>query len=103
MGFPGGSDSKDFACSAGDLGLIPGLGQSTGEGNGYPLQWILWILLPGDSRDRGVWWATVQGRKELDMTEQLTLFTNQALGISIYELLSIKEINNKVLLQSYLQ
>ena len=37
MGFSGGSDSKEFACSAGDLGLIPGLGRSTGEGNGYPI------------------------------------------------------------------
>ena len=45
----------------------------------------------------------MQGHKELDITEQLTLFINQALGISIYELLSITEINNKVLLQSYLQ
>ena len=36
-GFPGGSDGKEFACNAGDLGLIPGLGRSPGEGNGYPL------------------------------------------------------------------
>ena len=34
MGFPGSSDGKESACSAGDLGLIPGLGTSTGEGNG---------------------------------------------------------------------
>ena len=39
MGFPGGSDGKESACSAGDLGLIPGLGRSPGEGNGYPLQY----------------------------------------------------------------
>ena len=31
MGFPGGSDDKESACSAGDLGSIPGLGRSTGE------------------------------------------------------------------------
>ena len=36
-GIPGGSDSKESACSAGDLGLIPGLGGSPGEWNGYPL------------------------------------------------------------------
>ena len=36
-GFPGGSDGKESACSAGDLGLIPGLWRSPGEGNGYPL------------------------------------------------------------------
>ena len=38
MGFPGGSDSKKSAYSAGDLGSIPGLGRSPGEGKGYPLQ-----------------------------------------------------------------
>ena len=37
-GFPGGSDSKEFACNVGDLGLIPGLGKSPGEGKGSPLQ-----------------------------------------------------------------
>ena len=34
---PGGSDSKESACNAGDLGLIPGWGRSPGEGNGNPL------------------------------------------------------------------
>ena len=38
-GSPGGSDSKESACNAGDLGLISGLGRSPGEGNGYPLQY----------------------------------------------------------------
>ena len=37
-GFPGGSAGKESACNAGDLGLIPGLGGSPGEGNGYSLQ-----------------------------------------------------------------
>ena len=39
MGFPGGSAGKESACNAGDLGSIPGLGRSPGEGNGYPLQY----------------------------------------------------------------
>ena len=39
LGFPGGSDGKESACSAGDLGSIPGLGRSPGEGKGYPLQY----------------------------------------------------------------
>ena len=39
MGFPGGSDGKEYACNAGDLGLIPRLGKSPGEGKGYPLQY----------------------------------------------------------------
>ena len=40
MGFPGGSDSKASACNVGDLGSIPGLGRSPGEGNGNPLQYF---------------------------------------------------------------
>ena len=39
MGFPGGSVGKESACNAGDLGSIPGLGRSPGEGKGYPLQY----------------------------------------------------------------
>ena len=39
MGFPSGSDGKESACNAGDLGSIPGLERSPGEGNGYPLQY----------------------------------------------------------------
>ena len=38
MGFPGGSEVKASACTVGDLGSIPGLGRSPGEGNGNPLQ-----------------------------------------------------------------
>ena len=37
--FPSGSAGKESACNAGDLGLIPGLGWSPGEGKGYPLQY----------------------------------------------------------------
>ena len=39
MGFPGGSEAKASASSAGDLGLIPGSGRSPGGGNGNPLQY----------------------------------------------------------------
>ena len=39
VGFPGGSDSKESVCNAGDPGSIPGLGRSSGEGNHYPLQY----------------------------------------------------------------
>ena len=39
LGFPGGSAGKKSACNVGDLGLIPGLGRSSGEGKGYPLQY----------------------------------------------------------------
>ena len=37
--FPGGSELKASACKVGDLGSIPGLGRSPGEGKGYPLQY----------------------------------------------------------------
>ena len=57
MGFPGGSEDKTSACNAGDLGLIPGLGRSPGEGNGNPLQYSY----PENPMDRGAWWATVHG------------------------------------------
>ena len=39
MGFPSGSDDKESAYKAGDLGSIPGLGRSSEEGNGNPLQY----------------------------------------------------------------
>ena len=39
MGFPGGSAGKESSCNVGDLGFIPGLGRSPGEGNSYPLQY----------------------------------------------------------------
>ena len=39
QGFPGGSDSKESSCNAGDLGSPPGLGRSSGDGNGNPLQY----------------------------------------------------------------
>ena len=57
MGFPGGSDGKESACNAGDMGLIPGSGIFPGEGNGNLLQYSCLK----NSMDRGAWWATVQG------------------------------------------
>ena len=39
VGFPGGSAGKESTCNAGDTGSVPGLGRSSGEGNGYPLQY----------------------------------------------------------------
>ena len=63
LGFPGGSDGKDSACSVGDLGWIPELGRSPGERKGYHssiLAWRIPLTIP---------W----GHKELDMTERLSL------------------------------
>ena len=55
MGFPGGSDCKESACNAGDLGSIPELGRSPEERNGYPLHYSCLE----NSIDRGAWQATV--------------------------------------------
>ena len=48
-GFPGASEGKESACNEGDLGSIPGSGRSSGEGDGYPLQYS-WLE---SSMDRG--------------------------------------------------
>ena len=56
-GFSGGSDSKEYACNAGDLGAIPGSGRSSGEEHGNPLQYSCLENLMG----RGAWWAPVHG------------------------------------------
>ena len=57
VGFPGGSEGKASACSAGDLGSIPGSGRSPGEGKGNPLQYSCL----GNPMDRGAWQATAHG------------------------------------------
>jgi len=49
--------SKESACNAGDMGLIPGSGRSPGEGNSNPLQ----DSCLGNPMDREAWWATVHG------------------------------------------
>ena len=46
LGFPGGSEGKAPACNAGDLGSIPGLGRSPGEGNGNPLEQHIYCVTP---------------------------------------------------------
>ena len=61
MYLPDGSDAKESACNVGDLGSVPGLGKSHGEGNGNPLQYSCL----GNSMDRGDWWATVHGVKRV--------------------------------------
>ena len=57
MGFPCSSDGKASAYNAGDLGSIPGLGRSTGEGNGNPLQYSCLE----NPMDRGAWQAKLHG------------------------------------------
>ena len=56
QGFPGGSDGKESTHNTGDLGLIPGLGRSPGEGNDNPFQYSC-LMNP---MDRGASWAVVR-------------------------------------------
>ena len=60
LGFPGGSEGKESACKAADLGSIPGWGRTPGEGSSYPLQYSCLE----NSMDRGALWATVHGVAE---------------------------------------
>jgi len=65
LGFPCGSADKESVCNAGDLGLIPGLRRSAGEGKGYPLQY------PGLENSMDT--IESMGHKESDMIERLSL------------------------------
>ena len=74
LGFPGGSADKEYACNAGDLGSIPGLGRSPGEGKGYPTP----VFLSGEFQ--GLYCP--RGHKQLDTTEGISLhsFTQSKLA-----------------------
>ena len=68
MDLPGGSDGKESAWNARDLGLILGLERSSGEGNDSPLQYACL----DNPMERETWWVTVHGVTKSDRTEQLT-------------------------------
>ena len=61
LGFPGGSDGKESACTVGDLGSIPGLGRFPGEGHGN----LLHYSGLENSMSRETWWATGYTRETL--------------------------------------
>ena len=65
LGFPGDAASKESACNARDLGLIPGLGRPLAGGHSNPLQFLAWKV----PMDRGAWQVTVHGVEESDTTE----------------------------------
>ena len=73
MEIPCGSDSEESARNAGDLGSVPGLGRSPGEGNGYPLQYSCLE----NPMDRGVWWVTIHGISESQTQLSDLCLTNQ--------------------------
>ena len=56
LGFPGGTVVKNLPTNAGEVGSIPGLGRSPGEGNGNPLKYSCLA----NAMDRKAWWAIVQ-------------------------------------------
>jgi len=69
MGFPGGSDGKESICNVGDLGSIPGLGKSPWRRAWQPTP----VFLPGEFHgQRSLAGYSPWGRKELDMTEQIS-------------------------------
>ena len=65
-GFHGTSDGKESTCNVGDLGSIPELGRSPGEGNGYPLQYS---CLENPRGQRSLVGYGTWGSKESDMTK----------------------------------
>ena len=73
LGFPGGSDGKESACNAGDLGLIPGLRRSPEGGHGNPLQYS---CLEKPNCQRSLVGYSPLGHKESDTTEQLSTLLN---------------------------
>ena len=104
LGLPSGSDSKESDCSAGDLGSIPGLERSPGEGNGWlPTP----IFLPGEFHEqRSLAGYSPWGCKDLDTTEWQTLALsyseleckhslNKKYGIKMGQILK-EEINVKL-------
>ena len=68
-GFPGSASGKESVHNAGDLGSIPGLGRSPGEMKGYPLQYC---GLENSMERRSLAGYSPPGRKESDITEQIT-------------------------------
>ena len=80
FGFPDSSVDKESACKAGNLGLIPGLGRSPGEGKGYPLQYR--------GLENSVDCISPWGRKESNMTKQLSLSYEERLDY-FFKLLSM--------------
>ena len=69
FGLPWWLSSKESTCNAGDMGLIPGLGRSPEEGNGYPLRYSCLDNLHGQ---RSLTGYAPWNRKQFDMTEQLS-------------------------------
>ena len=97
VGIPDGSDGKESACNARDLGLIHGLGISPGGGHGNPLQYS---CLENPHGQRSLAGYSPQGHKESDMTEQLstahansTVFRKQKLSSCYDSLFQLEQVH----------
>ena len=101
LGFPGGSAGKESTCSAGDLGSIPGLGRSPGEGNCYSLQYSglensMDLYSPWGLRVRHDWvifthsltnsfFLIISGRAlHFSLCKSISLFSTTFLGFILY-------------------
>ena len=100
----GGSDGKASAWNAGDLGSIPGLGRSSGEENGSPLQYACLE----NSMDWGAWWATVHGvakswtkLSDFTFTAQLKSFITKLWGAGLTCELLEDKVHDHICLNSW--
>ena len=94
-GLPTWLSGKESACQAGNVGLIPGLGRSPGEGNSNPLQYPRL----GNPTDRGAWRAKVHGvaKSQAQLSNWTTTILYTAWSPILYYLLA-KWIVTKILL-----
>ena len=90
--FPGGSLSKESACSVGDPGSILALWRSPGEGNGNPLQYSCLE----NFMDRGTWWAPVHG-----VTKSRTWLNDWTLPLSPFYYSKLVNISAEILCGTY--
>ena len=80
-GFPGGSDGKESVYDVGDPASTSGSGRSSGEGNGYPLQYSCL----GNSMDRGTWLATVHGVAKIQtQLTQYLIHRSRVISVRLY-------------------
>ena len=84
--FPDGSSGKESTCNAEDPGLNPGLGRSSGEGNGYPAQYSCLENL----MDRGTLWVTVHGSQRVrrNWATNTSTFTGICKSYNLSEIVS---------------
>ena len=79
LGLPWWLSCKEFTCQAGDVGSVPGLGRSLGEGNGNALQYSCL----GNPTDREPWWTVVNGvaKSRTLLSDRFSLFHISILDI----------------------